>query len=164
MFFRVDRSIKLKMASKSKRSVEVKNKKKRSVNITNEEVEILLDEVHKRKGILFSKLTNTITNQIKIKSWQEITTKINAVSDSSAERTCAQMRKKWADLASHVKIDEAERRRHAGGTGGGPARGKPKTPRDERILAIIGRWHRHSIKLQRISLILMYIYAYMHSN
>ena len=39
----------------------------RQINYTKDEVEILTNEVQKRKKILFSSLTNSITNQVKEK-------------------------------------------------------------------------------------------------
>ncbi len=42
---------------------------KRRGNFTTEEVEILLNEVDRRKSVLFAKFSNNITNQLKIKHW-----------------------------------------------------------------------------------------------
>ncbi len=53
--------------------------KKKQTNFSNEEIEILLSEVERRRAILFSKFSTTVTNQLKIRNWTEIKGKINAV-------------------------------------------------------------------------------------
>ncbi len=54
---------------------------KRRGNFTTEEVEILLNEVDRRKSVLFAKFSNNITNQLKIKHWTQIAAKVNACSE-----------------------------------------------------------------------------------
>jgi hypothetical protein len=50
-----------------------------------------LDEVERHKSILFSKLSNVITNSAKKKVWDTICTKINAANQTDYRRRVKEM-------------------------------------------------------------------------
>ena len=62
---------------------------------------ILIENVADKKNILFAKQTNATTNKLKIEAWREIAGYVNA--NGSSNRTVAEIREKWTDLASRTK-------------------------------------------------------------
>uniref|UniRef100_A0AAQ6AJ68 Myb/SANT-like DNA-binding domain-containing protein n=1 Tax=Amphiprion ocellaris TaxID=80972 RepID=A0AAQ6AJ68_AMPOC len=108
---------------------------KRKRNLSETEIEVLVDEVAARKSILFGGHCSGITNKRKGTEWQHIVTSVNSV--SSTERTVAEMKKKWSDLKVEAKKRVACHRQSVSATGGD--RGKPEpTPLDSRIASILG--------------------------
>ena len=73
----------------------------KSIFYSNRETEVLVECVRQHKDIIMGSFSNTITHDLKEKTWREITEKINAV--SSGLRTVKLVRKKWSDLASRTK-------------------------------------------------------------
>ena len=65
--------------------------RKRNPNFTESELQTLLDEVERHKSILFSKLSNVITNSAKKKVWDTICTKINAANQTDYRRSVKEM-------------------------------------------------------------------------
>ena len=49
---------------------------KRRANFSKEEVEILTEEVTSNSDVLFGKFSNSITNQMKLDIWKNITEKV----------------------------------------------------------------------------------------
>ena len=74
---------------------------KRKANFTTDELEILVDEVSKRKKILFDKFNGSLSTKTKVDSWKDIASKVNAV--STAVWTQKDIRKKWSDFPSASK-------------------------------------------------------------
>lgn len=70
-------------------------KRKRKANFSQEELDVLSEEVRVRKRLLFEKFSDTISMELKKKAWAAITLNVNAV--SSVERTIDDVRKKWTD-------------------------------------------------------------------
>ena len=108
----------------------------RQINYTKDEVEILINEVQKRKKILFSSLTNSITNQVKEKEWQEVASRVSSV--GPVVRTAAQVRNKWSDFASRTKKKNSAFNRAARVTGGG-VNPMPRINEEEsKVLSVLG--------------------------
>ena len=70
-------------------------------NFTSAEIEVIIEEVEKRKSILFRSVTAGVKMQNKNDAWVLITKAVNAVSPEV--RTVAQVKKKWFD----IKVDAA---------------------------------------------------------
>ena len=68
------------------------DKIKRKAKFTTDELEILVDEVSKRKKILFDKFNDSLSIKTKVDPWNDITSIANAV--STAVRTHAGIRKR----------------------------------------------------------------------
>ncbi|XP_071160778.1 myb/SANT-like DNA-binding domain-containing protein 4 [Mytilus edulis] len=110
--------------------------KKRSPNFSEIEIQIMLAEVEKNKGILFSKLSNVATNNIKKKTWDGICTKMNS-SNTHHQRTVEEIRKKWTTYMSNTKKKVSHNRREARKTGGGPPPEEISSMEDQ-VVGLIG--------------------------
>ena len=104
-------------------STEGKARKARKRNFSVSETAILTEKVEEHFAVLQSKLTNSNTNKLKNKIWQEITAAVNAVGVES--RTTTEVREKWKGLHSAAKKEFSAYRQERQKTGGGPA---PKSP------------------------------------
>ena len=87
--------------------------RKRNPNFTESELQTLLDEVERHKSILFSKLSNVITNSAKKKVWDTTCTKINVAKQTDHRRTVDEIRKKWTTYMSNTKKQVSYNRREA---------------------------------------------------
>lgn len=113
-------------------------KKERKKNFSAREVEILVEEVEKKKSILFAPHKDVNTNQRKNNCWKDICGVINSI--GIQERTSAEIIKKWRDISSQTKKKEAQYRRELGKTGGGPAPSPVNTSDiGQKVVAIIGK-------------------------
>ncbi|KAK2878655.1 hypothetical protein Q8A67_019446 [Cirrhinus molitorella] len=111
-----------------------KRAKKR--NLTNTELEVLVDEVESNQQILFSSLTaGGITNKRKNATWEKVTSAVNSV--GSEERTVPEIKKKWFDIKVLAKKRVTAHRREISATGGGQTTTE-LSPLDNRIACIIG--------------------------
>ncbi len=73
----------------------------RKKNFTSSEVEVLLQEITRRKKIIFSSISAGYTNTNKKEAWEAVT---NAVDEVSGEgRTTEEVKKKRFDLKSETK-------------------------------------------------------------
>ena len=111
-------------------------KRKRKANFTTEELEILVDEVSKRKRILFDKFNDSLSIKTKVDTWKDIASKVNAV--SSAVRTHDDIRKKWSDFASASKGKGSQRAKSMRKTGGGKDESPALTTLEEKALSVLG--------------------------
>ncbi|CAC5422327.1 unnamed protein product [Mytilus coruscus] len=111
--------------------------RKRSPNFTESELQILLDAVEKNKSVLFSKLSNVITNSDKKKIWEKICSTINTTNHTDHTRTVEEIRKKWTTYMSSVMKAASNNRREARKTGGGPPP-EELTPLQDKVVGIIG--------------------------
>ncbi|VDI32969.1 Hypothetical predicted protein [Mytilus galloprovincialis] len=96
----------------------------------------MLAEVEKHKGILFSKLSNVATNNIKKKTWDGICTEMNS-SNTHHKRSVEEIRKKWTTNMSSAKQKVSHNRREARKTGGGPPPEEIFSMEDQ-VVGIIG--------------------------
>ena len=67
-----------------------------------------MDPVAEQKQVLFGKFTNCVTADSKLKIWDKIAAQINASNDN-AVRTGEEVKKKWTDWASSIKMKNAKR-------------------------------------------------------
>ena len=110
--------------------------RKRKEKFSSHELEALVDEVHQRKSILFGEFSSTLTASTKHCAWAAITDRINSIAKSP--RTIEDVKKKWSNLASNVKLKEAKRRKLSGGTDGGSPPEDELTPEEAQVLTVIG--------------------------
>lgn len=108
---------------------------KRKKNFSNAEVEVLLQEVTKKRLILFSSVSSGCKVTEKKDAWNAITHAVNVV--SGEKRTAEEVKKKWFDLKSETKKSIAKQRREMQTTGGGQTCLEP-SELEQRIGAIIG--------------------------
>ncbi|XP_071147415.1 myb/SANT-like DNA-binding domain-containing protein 4 [Mytilus edulis] len=111
--------------------------RKRSQNFTESELQVLLDAVEKNKSVIFSKLSNVITNSAKKKIWEKICSTINATNHTDYKRTVEEIRKKWTTYMSSTKKAASSNRREARKTGGGLPP-EEFTPLQDKVVGIIG--------------------------
>ncbi|XP_062590619.1 myb/SANT-like DNA-binding domain-containing protein 4 [Saccostrea cucullata] len=114
------------------------SRQKRNPNFTNAEITILIEEVERRKDVLFSKHNSTVTNQAKKGEWDHICSKVNSV-NTSYIRSAEELKKKWSAICSEGKKKFAKIKREQRKTGGGllPA-DCTTTPLEEKIQSILG--------------------------
>ena len=108
----------------------------RKANFSSEEVDILVEEVGKRKEVLFTKFSAVVTNQRKKMEWQEIADRMNVVSRQVRDQK--DVKKKWQDLSSSSKKKESCRRREMNKTGGGEADYESVSTTEQKVIAVIG--------------------------
>eukprot|EP00105_Crassostrea_gigas_P004176 XP_011417310.1 PREDICTED: myb-related transcription factor, partner of profilin-like [Crassostrea gigas] len=111
--------------------------RKRNPNFSEAEIQILLKEVEKCKGVLFSKLSTVTTNNTKKRVWEAICEKVNSCNSSGHARNVDDIRKKWTTYMSETKKKVAKQRRELKKTGGGPPPAD-LTPLEESVIGIIG--------------------------
>ena len=75
--------------------------RKRGKNFDNLEREVLLECAIENKPVLESKFTNQITNNKKMKIWEETQKKVNAL--GVASRTMPEVRNKWYNMIQKAK-------------------------------------------------------------
>ena len=119
----------------SKRKATGAQVSKRRPNFTGAEVEVMLQGVEVKRGILFSSVNEGYKPSQKNEAWDEITREVNVVSGQG--RTSAEVKKKWADVKSEAKKIIAKVNREIMATGGGTA-GLRLGEMDQRIQAILG--------------------------
>ncbi|XP_067119737.1 myb/SANT-like DNA-binding domain-containing protein 4 [Centruroides vittatus] len=84
--------------------------RKRKANFTKDEVDTLIEEVKRNKSLLFSKINNATTKDVKKNIWAGIACRVNTL-NSSADRTASEVKKKWQDLQTATRRKEILRRR-----------------------------------------------------
>ncbi|XP_062602132.1 uncharacterized protein LOC134263768 [Saccostrea cucullata] len=85
------------------------SRQKRNPNFTNAEITILVEEVEKRKDVLFSKHNSTVTNQAKKGEWDHICSKVNSVNTSYIS-SAEELKKKWSAISSEDESNEVQRK------------------------------------------------------
>lgn len=108
--------------------------RKRSPNCIETELQTLLDEVEKRKNVLFSKLSNVTTNSAKKKVWDVIYCRINAINPSDHRRSVEEIRTSYMSLTNKKA---SLNRREARKTGRGPSP-EDLSPLQDKVIGIIG--------------------------
>lgn len=121
-----------------------KQHKKRAPSFSSEELEVLLDEVSLHKVTLFSSFRNNLCNSNKKELWSDIARKM-AASGSGTPRSWQDVRKKWHDFSSQVKVRGSAVRRDRARTGAGTSSVQPLTAHEEKALAIMGDTISHGI-------------------
>ncbi|KAL2079809.1 hypothetical protein ACEWY4_025553 [Coilia grayii] len=118
--------------------VDLRKSMARKPNFTSQELNVLVDEVEKRRLVLFSKLKNSVTNAEKKEAWQEVAEHVNSVG-LGYRRDGANLRNKWRDYSSVVKCKAAALRREQQKTGAGRTTVPDLTPLEERVLGVLGQ-------------------------
>ncbi|XP_001371481.1 myb/SANT-like DNA-binding domain-containing protein 4 [Monodelphis domestica] len=77
-------------------------KRKRKSNFSVQETQTLLEEIRKRKEVIFSKQLNTTINEMKRKAWEEIAECVNAVGEGE-QRTGAEVKRRYLDWRALMK-------------------------------------------------------------
>ncbi|XP_069059335.1 myb-related transcription factor, partner of profilin-like [Pleurodeles waltl] len=112
---------------------EVKDKgdRKRKLKFSEQELEVLTEEVVRNHDKLFGKNSLQVPESEKRKLWLEIQTKICTV--GVAQRSVEEIRKRWYELRSRAKERVASRLQEARSTGGGPPTQTPSTPMEDMV-------------------------------
>ncbi|XP_078509154.1 uncharacterized protein LOC144769033 [Lissotriton helveticus] len=105
--------------------------RKRKVKFSEQELEILIEEVTAHNDQLFGKLSLKVPEGVKRKIWLAIQSKVNTV--GVAHRDINNLQKRWYDLRSRAKEKIATRTKSAKKTGGGTPRDRPNTPLEDLI-------------------------------
>ncbi|CAG2220362.1 unnamed protein product [Mytilus edulis] len=100
-----------------------KLKRLKKTNFTVAEEDLIQQLVEKHSSVINGKLTNTVTNQLKKKVWDDIAIKVNSL--GVAIRTATEVRNKWRNTTRVAKAVYTTHRSELFKTGGGPA---PKQP------------------------------------
>ena len=82
------------------------NKAKKATKRPREELHVLAEEVCNRKSIIYTKFTDIVTKEKKMKCWRQNTCKVNAVSVTA--RDVDKIRKKWTDWSSTVNMNASK--------------------------------------------------------
>ncbi|XP_046559570.1 uncharacterized protein LOC124268613 [Haliotis rubra] len=87
--------------------------KTRKVNFSTAETSALLDEIHKRRRIIFSPNLDRRTAEKKRREWAKVAERVQKVCCNKEVRTLNEVRKKWSDLFTRaskfrVKIEAGE--------------------------------------------------------
>ncbi|XP_069089312.1 myb-related transcription factor, partner of profilin-like [Pleurodeles waltl] len=112
-------------------NVKEKGDRKCKLKFSEQELEVLTEEVVRNHGKLFGKNSLQVPKSEKRKLWSDIQTKICAVglAQPSVEEIC----KCWYDLRSRAKERVASRLKEARRTGGGPPTQTLSTPMEDMV-------------------------------
>ena len=105
------------------------NKRKRKANFSSREVWVLLEQIKQHGPVIFSKLTNNVTNHQKQQLWANISTVVTNVGHEL--RSSNECREKW----QKIQCDVLARRKSRSKTGGEPVKAKEY---DEFVMDILG--------------------------
>ena len=75
--------------------------KRRRLNFVEEEIFVLIREVTERRNVIHGRLETTLTKQKKKQAWLDITSAVNAVSNTV--RNVEEIRRKYVNFRSAVK-------------------------------------------------------------
>ncbi|XP_064645126.1 uncharacterized protein LOC135498673 [Lineus longissimus] len=102
-------------------AMEAKNdtKKVRLPNFSQAEMVTLTQYAVEELSSLRAKFGPLITHEIKVSRWEAIANVISSL--GVPQRSWEKVREKWNKMVSQAKTYNYERKKHAGGTGGGPA-------------------------------------------
>ena len=113
--------------------IATENKKRRGFNLTNDEMEALVQAVDERKSILFGKFSPNVTSRIKANMARGVSAVCGVL------RTVDGVKKKWSTIASDAKTRGTLQKRDQAKTGAGMPEVKPITMLEEKILATMGQ-------------------------
>ncbi|XP_056426644.1 uncharacterized protein LOC130367832 isoform X2 [Hyla sarda] len=99
-------------------AVAPKKGKLKSKNFSQCETEVLAEEVVPKYSMLYGSRKANTTSSVRNQIWQNILMQVNSV--GVAQRSIAQLKKKWNDLRRIVKAKMAEEAKQCKITGGGP--------------------------------------------
>ena len=90
---------------------------RRSTSFMKEEVGTLVEEVERRRAVIFGRFHGEASHAAKKRAWEGIA---QAVSSSGCYLWVGAVKKKWADIKCQTKKKAAHQRQRAKQTGGGP--------------------------------------------
>ncbi|CAH2316198.1 nuclear apoptosis-inducing factor 1 [Pelobates cultripes] len=108
--------------------------KKRKMNFSEQEVEIIMEEMEKQKHVLINHFNAGVPLLTKSNAWQEILKRVNAI--STCQRELAEVKKKWSDLKTDVRRKMSQARATMEGEGDGEP--VVLTPMQQRICNLLG--------------------------
>uniref|UniRef100_A0A672FD24 Myb/SANT-like DNA-binding domain-containing protein 4 n=1 Tax=Salarias fasciatus TaxID=181472 RepID=A0A672FD24_SALFA len=77
-------------------------KRKRKSNYSVRETQALIQEIQKRRDVLFSRQQNTAINELKRQAWEEVAQGVNALGEGEL-RTAAEVKRRYLDWRSLMK-------------------------------------------------------------
>ncbi|KAM4695912.1 nuclear apoptosis-inducing factor 1 [Rhinophrynus dorsalis] len=110
--------------------------KKRKMNFSEQEVEIILEEVEKQKHILINHFNAGVPHLTKTNAWHDILKRVNAI--STCHRELAEVKKKWSDLKTEVRRKMSQARATAEAEGDVDTEPITLTPMQQRICNLLG--------------------------
>ncbi|NP_001090371.1 nuclear apoptosis inducing factor 1 S homeolog [Xenopus laevis] len=110
--------------------------KKRKMNFSEQEVEIILEEMEKQKHILINHFNAGVPLVTKSNAWHDILKRVNAI--STCHRELAEVKKKWSDLKTEVRRKMSQARLAVEGEGDVGTAPVMLTPMQQRICNLLG--------------------------
>ncbi|XP_077139993.1 nuclear apoptosis-inducing factor 1 [Ranitomeya variabilis] len=110
--------------------------KKRKTNFSEQEVEIILEEMEKQKHILINHYNAGVPLLTKTNAWYDILKRVNAI--STCHRELAEVKKKWSDLKTEVRRKMSQARATVEGEGDVGTPPVMLTPLQQRICNLLG--------------------------
>ncbi|XP_028320866.1 myb/SANT-like DNA-binding domain-containing protein 4, partial [Gouania willdenowi] len=77
-------------------------KRKRKSNYSVRETQTLIQEIHKRKDVLFSRQQNTAINELKRQAWEEVAQGVNTMGEGEL-RTATEVKRRYLDWRALTK-------------------------------------------------------------
>ena len=114
-----------------------KKKRARRGNFSPGELEVLVNEVEIRIGIINSKFCDVITNKKKKRAWEEIARAVSK--QGTVDRTGEEVSIKFTKMKSEAKKKKGYEIKERNKTGGGPAEKIGFTHIEERLLQLMGK-------------------------
>ncbi|XP_071979188.1 nuclear apoptosis-inducing factor 1 [Engystomops pustulosus] len=110
--------------------------KKRKTNFSEQEVEIIMEEMEKQKHILINHYNAGVPLLTKSNAWYDILKRVNAI--STCHRELAEVKKKWSDLKTEVRRKMSQARATVEGEGDVGTPPVMLTPLQQRICNLLG--------------------------
>ncbi|XP_072287692.1 nuclear apoptosis-inducing factor 1 [Pyxicephalus adspersus] len=110
--------------------------KKRKTNFSEQEVEIIMEEMEKQKHILINHYNAGVPLMTKSNAWYDILKRVNAI--STCHRELAEVKKKWSDLKTEVRRKMSQARATVEGDGDVGTAPVMLTPLQQRICNLLG--------------------------
>ncbi|XP_063792745.1 nuclear apoptosis-inducing factor 1 [Pseudophryne corroboree] len=123
--------------------------KKRKTNFSEQEVEIIMDEMEKQKHILINHYNAGVPLLTKSNAWYDILKRVNAI--STCHRELAEVKKKWSDLKTEVRRKMSQARATVEGEGDVGTPPIMLTPLQQRICNLLGESAILSLPVQECS-------------
>lgn len=110
--------------------------KKRKTNFSEQEVEIIMEEMEKQKHILINHYNAGVPLLTKSNAWYDTLKRVNAI--STCHRELAEVKKKWSDLKTEVRRKMSQARATVEGEGDVSTPPVMLTPLQQRICNLLG--------------------------
>lgn len=110
--------------------------KKRKTNFSEQEVDIIMEEMEKQKHILINHYNAGVSLMTKSNAWYDILKRVNTI--STCHREMAEVKKKWSDLKTEVRRKMSQARAAVEGEGDVGTAPVMLTPLQQRICNLLG--------------------------